>query len=187
MLGLVQLVLADMLIQEAGGPRLYEEVCRQAHIDPHTVFRIDKDYEDGQALKMFVATAEALGVEVPKVLAVFADAFVRDSLMRFPVFFEMSANSREFLERQPKVHGCLAMAVRGHSGGDAAAGKFEITAIPGGIRTRYRSRNRLAALYVALAERIIAHYEDDATVTVLDDITGTDCRIDVVWHDRDDS
>lgn len=183
MLGLVQLVLSEMLIEEAGGARLYEEVCRQAHIDPHAVFRLDRDYDDGQALKMFEATADVLGIELQKVLAVFADAFVRDSLTRFPVFFEMAANSREFLERQPKIHGCLAMAVRGDVGGDAASRKFEITPIAGGIQTRYRSRNCLAALYVALAERIIAHYEDQATVTVLDDIFAPDCRIEVVWHD----
>jgi hypothetical protein len=43
---------------------------------------------------------------------VYAEYFGRDSLRRWPVWFSMSANAREFLERQQTIHNTFATGVR---------------------------------------------------------------------------
>jgi hypothetical protein len=114
----------------------------------------------------------------------YAEVFCRDALSRFPKWFEMSANSREFLERQVTIHNVFASGVRDPGARKAVADKFHIEKRPGEIVTHYRSPNRLCSMYKSLARWLFRHYGDEATIEEPKCMLRGDeeCELHVVWR-----
>lgn len=181
MLGLIPLIIESTLKGLPNGEIAYIDVCQRVGFEPDQKFRLDTNYDDKKVLSMIDAAADVLGIARSEVLSAFADTFIAEANRRFPKFFEMSRDSRDFLERQPAIHACLSSGVEGLETREAVKSKFEVEKISGGIITHYKSPNCLGALYVALAERVIKHYSDTATITPLDDINASECRIQIVW------
>ena len=181
MLGLIPAVMMKML-REEGGQQAYKKVCEAARVAPIDQYRLDKEYGDREVVRMFEAAEAVLGMARPQLMDAYAQAFLRDALVRFPVFFKMAKNSREFLERQPGIHCCMASAVADKRRREEIIERFEIEHHRSGIIAYYRSHNRMAALYVSLAKAIVEYYEDEATITPLDDLAAHDCRIRIDWQ-----
>jgi len=88
----------------------------------------------------------------------------KDALKRWPVWFKMSGNSRDFLERQQAIHNSLAAGVCEESKRRAVADKFRIDKNGDEIITHYRSENQHCSLYKTLARWIIRYYGDEASI-----------------------
>ena len=184
MLGLIPRVIRLTLESLPDGNNIYVEVCKRVGFEPDASFRLDTNYDDQKVLSMIDEAATVLGVPRHTVVEAFADMFIAESRERFPKFYDMAKNSREFLERQPAIHACLSSGVEGLETREAVKSKFKVETVAGGIVTHYRSANCFAALYVTLAERIIKYYGDTATVTTLDDINASYCRVKIIWDEE---
>ena len=117
-------------------------------------------------------------------MEVYADVFGRDAMTRFSTWFEMSSNSREFLERQITIHNVFASGVRDPEARKAVEDKFRIEKLEGEIVTHYRSPNRLCSLYKALARWMFKHYGDQAVIQEPRCMKrgDTECEIHVIWQ-----
>jgi hypothetical protein len=163
MIGLIQRVLFD-LVEEKGGRRAVEKVKERAGVPADKIFRIGEVYPDDEWLRLLAATCEVLGVSETEAMEAYAETFGRDALTRFPKWFEMSANSRQFLERQIAIHNMFASGLRDPEARRAVTDKFRIETRDDEIVTHYRSPNQLCTLYVALARWMFRHYGDEATI-----------------------
>lgn len=164
MVGLIQKILFDLIETSAGADAL-AEVKRRAEIPVDKVFRIDEVYDDEEWRRMFAATCNVLNITQEQAEEVFADFFYKDSLKRWPMWFKMSKNAREFLARQPAVHNGFATGVLDAESRRAINDKFELEQRDQELVVHYRSPNKLCGLYMALARRIIRHYGDEAEVS----------------------
>ena len=114
----------------------------------------------------------------------YADVFCRDAMTRFSTWFEMSSNSREFLERQVTIHNVFASSVRDPEARKAVEDKFRIEKLENEIVTHYRSPNRLCSMYKALARWMFKHYGDHAAIEEPRCMKrgDTECEIHVIWQ-----
>jgi hypothetical protein len=166
MVGLIQKVLLD-LVQECNGPDAVVAVREAAGVPPKREFRIGVNYDDAECRRLFDAAQRHLGLDDGAFWGRYADAFFVDALGRWPVWFEMSGNAREFLERQPVIHNCFASGLREQAERRVVSDKFRVAeGDPHELVVTYRSPNRLSALYVALARRVLKHYGEEAAVVV---------------------
>jgi hypothetical protein len=182
MVGLIQKMLLD-LVEEEGGAGAVSEVRRRAGVPADRIFRIGEVYPDEEWQRLLCAAREVLHYSEAEAMDAYAEVFGRDALARFPMWFDMSANSREFLERQITIHNVFASGVRDPEARKAVVDKFRIEKLPDEIVTHYRSPNRLCALYKSLARWMFRHYGDEA---VIDEqkcmLRGDDeCEIHVIW------
>jgi hypothetical protein len=182
MLGLIQKLLLD-LVEERAGEQAVAEVLRLAGAPADRVFRIGEAYSDDEWQRLFRAACEVMHSSEAEIMDAYAEVFGRDALHRFPMWFRMSANSREFLERQATIHNVFASGVRDPGARKAVVDKFRIEKRPGEIVTHYRSPNRLCSLYKALARWMVRHYGDDATIEESKCMLRGDdeCEIHVAW------
>lgn len=154
MIGWVAHVLADFL-EEVGGAGLRAHAVAAAGFEAGVRFRLDADYADAACRAMLDAALARAGLTEEAAFAAFAPYFLARSRDAFPGFFEASGGSvRAFLLHQPETHNVLAAGLREGDSRAAVARKFAVEPTPTGVRLRYRSPNRLAGLYVAVARRL---------------------------------
>jgi hypothetical protein len=186
MVGLIQKILLDM-VEAEGGPEALAATCEAAGVPPDTPFRINVDYDDAACRRLFDAAAVHLGRSEPELMDLYADYFCRDALERWPVWFEMSANAREFLERQPVIDNGFARGLAGAGDHPAVRNKFCPAEGPDDeLVIHYRSPNRFSPLYVALAGWVLRHYGEKADITVRplpgeEDFPGEAVEICIRW------
>jgi hypothetical protein len=184
MVGLIQKVLLD-LVEEKAGIEAVSAVRLSAGVPPDRVFRIGEVYSDDEWQRLLRAACDVLRCNETEAMDAYAEVFGRDALSRFPKWFEMSANSREFLERQIVIHNVFASGVRDPEARKAVVDKFRIETHKDRIVTHYRSPNRLCSLYKSLARWMFRHYGDDAVVEEHKcmDRGDDECEIHVIWKE----
>lgn len=182
MVGLVQKLLMD-LIEESAGADAVAEVKRRADVPADRVFRMDEVYDDEEWRRLLVATCDVLELTPDQAEQAFADYFCKDALQRWPMWFQMSKNAREFLLRQPAIHNGFATGVRDAESRQAITDKFEVEEKDQDLVVHYRSPNKLCGLYMKLAKWIINHYGDNATVNEKQCSKNghAECEIHVQW------
>src|SRR5215510_2324015 len=185
MIGLIQKILLD-LVEEKAGPEAVTTVKRAAGVPLDRIFRIGEVYSDTEWQNLLSATCGILGADEDQVMELYADVFGRDALIRFSKWFEMSANSREFLERQITIHNVFASGVLDPASRKAVVDKFRIERFDDKIVTHYRSPNKLCSLYKALARWMFNHYGDQAAIEETKCMHRGDdeCEIHVIWKLR---
>lgn len=103
----------------------------------------------------------------------------------FPRFFEMCADSREFLLRQPDIHGMLAAGLHDVAQRKAIADKFAVVErSDSAIEVTYRSANRLCALYRSLAHASARVYGETLSIETQHCACkdgGDHCKMIVTW------
>ena len=182
MIGLIQKVLFD-LVEDRAGTEALMEVKRSAGVPLDRVFRLGEVYSDAEWQDLLCAACRVLGMDEEHVMELYADEFGRDALARFSKWFEISANSREFLERQVTIHNVFASGVCDPDSRKAVVDKFRIETFDDKIVTHYRSPNKLCSLYRALARWMFKHYGDDAVIEETKCMHRGDdeCEIHVIW------
>jgi len=182
MVGLMHKMVLGMVESEAGKDAV-REVYRRAGIPADTVHRISENYDDAEWRRLLEVAFEVLDLSAERGVELLADYFLTDALERWPSWFEMSENSREFLKRQPAIHNGFYTGIRDSEMRRKLRDKFHVEERAGVLVTRYRSPNQLCGLYVALARWIIQHYGDTGSV---EHVTCTqqgspDCEIHIRW------
>lgn len=159
MIGWVPYVLVGFLDQ-IGGAETRRAALADVGLDPDaTRFHLDTDLPDPACRRIIEASCARLGVTEVQAFALFAPYFLTRARTDFPGFFRGVAGTREFLLRQPAIHNCLAAGLRDPQR-RAVADKFRVEATPRGVRVHYNSPNRLAALYVAVAQELARGYDE---------------------------
>lgn len=182
MVGLIPKILID-LVRATGGDAAMNRVKASVGMSPEQEFKLNVVYSDADWARLVSTACEVLGITLEQAEDAFADYFLKDALTRWPMWFTLSKNSREFLLRQPAIHNSLAAGVIQEQQRSAVADKFRIEETPDTIVTHYRSPNRHCGLYKALARGIIQHYGDTATIEErLCAKQGADeCQIHIHW------
>ena len=156
--------LLSAFIEEVAGPAVRREVLAAAGSDPDLPFRLDATYADAACRRILDVACARLGVTEEAAFEAFAPFFLARSRAAFPGFFAHRPDVRDFLLHQPEVHNTLAAGLA-EGEREHVARKFRAQALPGGVRIFYRSPNRLAGLYAAVARRL--GEECGQTVTVV--------------------
>jgi len=182
MVGLIQKVLFDLLA-EVGGPQVVAQVRLRAGIPEDRRFRLDTVYPDDEWQRLLAATGEVLGKSQDELERAYADYFGRDALRRWPAWFEMSANARQFLERQQTIHNTFATGVRDAGARAGITDKFRLEKREHELVTHYRSPNQLCGLYKALAQWVLDHYREQAQIeeTSCTKHGDAECEIHIRW------
>jgi len=183
MVGLIHKLLFD-LVETLASPGAVLEVRQRAGIPAEKTFLMNEVYDDEEWQRLFAAACDVLNVTPQQAEEAFADVFYKDALNRWPVWFQMSKNAREFLERQPRIHNGFATGVQNPDQSRAINDKFRLESAENELVMHYRSPNRLCGLYQALARRIIDHYADLATVQEVCCLKNEDpeCEIHIRWQ-----
>ena len=163
MLGLMPKILMDF-VGTAHGERAALEIRDRAACPLELEFRINEVYEDGLWLKLVIATCETLECSTDTLEEDFAHYFLKDAQQRWPAWFKMSKNARQFLERHPAVHNNFADAVRDAESREQIKDKFRIEKLDNKLITHYRSPNRHCHLYVSLAKEVLNLYGEEAAI-----------------------
>lgn len=166
MLGLVYRLLFKM-VADKGGPEAVARVRAQAGVDEARVYRMNEPYPDDEWQRIFAAACDVLDVAPGKAEKLFAECFFADAYARFPKWFEMCKTARELLELQPVIHNGFATGLQAPAERHKVIDKFRVDAQDDRIVTHYRSPNKLCGFYVALVERVLAHYGERAEITML--------------------
>lgn len=182
MVGLIHKVFFD-LVRSIGGEDAVTEVRRRAGVPSGREFHLNITYDDAEWRRLLQAARDIAGLTPEAMDEAYADAFARDALVRWPMWFEMADNSRAFIEMQPTIHNSLASGVADRISRQAIRDKFRVERRGSGTITYYRSSNRHCGLYKALARRIIEHYGDEATIDEPRCMhTGSsECEIHIHW------
>jgi len=182
MIGLIQKILFD-LVEERAGLDALDEVKRSAGVPLDRIFRLGEVYSDAEWQSLLSAACRVLNADEEEFMELYADEFGRDALARFSKWFEISENSREFLERQITIHNVFASGVRDPDSRKAVVDKFRIETFDEKIVTHYRSPNKLCSLYKALARWMFRYYGDEAVVEETKCMHRGDeeCEIHVIW------
>lgn len=182
MVGLIQKILFDM-IREIGGEQGLLEVKRLANVPLDKEFQINLVYSDEEWQRLLDAATQLLNVTREEVDAIYAEYFMKDSLKRFPTWFNMSKNSYEFLSIQPTIHNCFATGVADQQSRDEINDKFRVEKFPNKLITHYRSPNHHCGLYKALAQCVINHYQDQASIEEKQCMKQNhdECEIHIQW------
>lgn len=186
MVGLIQTVLMN-LVEAEGGPTATADVRRMAGVPEDRVFRIDENYDDAEFRRLLVSTCERLGLTTEQAVSAFARAFYEDSIQRWPTWFKLSGNAREFLKRQPTIHNGFATGVTDSGARAAIRDKFKLTEADDRLIVRYKSPNQLCGVYVELASIILSHYGETATIEQPRCAMRGDeaCEIHIIWPSGD--
>jgi len=182
MVGLIFKVLIE-LVKTVGGDDAVTKVKLKAQVPPDKDYKLNAAYDDAEWGRMVGATCAVLGLTAEQAEAAYADYFFKDALARWPMWFKMSKNSREFLLRQPAIHNSLAAGISEAAQRSAIADKFRIETTADGIVTHYRSGNGHCGLYKNLARCIVNHYGDEATIEERQCMKhgAAECEIHVRW------
>jgi hypothetical protein len=182
MVGLIQKVLFD-LAEVTGGPEAVTAIRREAGIPDDRFYRLDTVYSDEEFQRLLRAACNVLGMTQDEIEVAYADFFGRDSLRRWPTWFETSVNARQFLERQQTIHNTFATGVRDAEARKGIRDKFHLEKFDHELVTHYRSPNNLCGLYKELARWVLEHYQEEATLeeTRCTKRGDPECEIHIRW------
>ena len=182
MLGLIPKILMD-LVNNVYGAEAASEIRRRANCAQDLEFRINEVYDDELWRNLLVASTEVLQVPSETLEEAYAGYFLKDAQKRWPAWFKMSKNAREFLERHPAVHNNFADGVRDPASRDLIRDKFRLEKLENKIITHYRSPNRHCHLYVSLANEVLKLYDEDASIEQVKCVKRGDeeCEIWISW------
>ncbi len=139
-------------------------------------FRLDTEYGDAECCALVAAIADVTGGATETVFDEIADFFLDWAEQTFPGFFAVAPDTRRFLMMQPEIHNSLACGLRS-SGQRKVAEKFRAVELPDGIRMHYRSSNRLAYFYCALARNLAARRGEIAEISFIEGDTASSAAI----------
>jgi hypothetical protein len=134
------------------------ETLAEAGLPPDRVYSLNEPYADSEAQRLTAAALQRVSLEDV------AEAFFKDTLMRFPTFFEMCNTSRAFLEMQPEIHNTFAHGLQRPEEREAVRYKFRLEKLEDELVVHYRSPHRLCDMYKAIAQHVFQHYGDKATI-----------------------
>lgn len=182
MVGLIHKILFGM-IDNAAGETAIAAIRQGAQVPIDREFRIDENYDDMEFQKLLATTCESLGLSQDQAEAAFATAFYNDSIQRWPTWFRISRNAREFLKRQPAIHNGFATGVSDPEARKAIRDKFALREEDDRLIVHYKSPNNLCGVYIKLAELILQHYGESAKIEQKTCSRRGDeaCEIHVVW------
>lgn len=183
MIGLVHRLLFKFVEQTASLDAV-AAVKRRAEVPLERDFRWGEAYDDAEWRRLLAAAIVVLEVPPDQAIEAFGRFFYEDALTRWPTWFEMSQNAREFLERQPRIHNGFATGLQDPAERKAINEKFQIRSTPDETIVRYVSPNQLCGLYKALARCIIDHFEDTAIIEETRCLKQGDphCEIHIYWQ-----
>lgn len=183
MVGLIQKLLLDM-VESANGPEGVRELKRRAGVPEDQIYRMDEVYSDEECMRLLAAACEVLQVSQAEAEVAYADFFFNDAKKRWPMWFKMSKNSREFLQRQPAIHNGFATSFEDLELRKGINDKFSMVGTESSLVVTYRSPNQLCGLFKTLAQWIIDYYEDEATFEEKSCMKNGDpeCEIHIHWH-----
>ena len=182
LVGLIHHMLLDW-IKARGGVEAVSEVKRRARVPAQKQFRLSEVYDDEEFQRLLAAVGEVLGLSQSQLEDEFAAACFEDLLGRWPTFFRISRNAREFLERQPAIHNSFASGALNPADRQGITDKFRLERLEKETVTHYNSVNRLCGFYMAIARSVIDYYEDQATIEELQCMRKGDpeCEIHIRW------
>lgn len=182
MVGLICKILID-LVRAKGGEDAVVKVKQKADVPLEKDYKLNIIYSDAEWQRLFGAACDVLQVTRNQAEGAYADFFCKDAINRWPMWFQMSKNSREFLERQPAIHNSLGACISDESQRHAVSDKFLIEQSDDGIVTHYNSPNQHCGLYKALAWWIIHHYGDEAIIEerLCMKHGASECEIHIRW------
>ncbi len=175
MVGLIQKLLLD-LVRQQGGPETVQKVKQLARVPEEQEFSINEVYDDKQWQSLLAAACDVLHLTPDEAEQAYATYFFEDAKQRWPMWFTMAGNAREFLEQQPTIHNGFAVGQQDATSRDAINDKFKIESLPAASIVRYESPNALCGLYKALVNRVLDHYGEVA------DIDETQCAKQGAGH-----
>ena len=152
MIGWVPHVMSTFL-DEVAGSEVRRDILAEAGFAPDQRFRLDAPYADVACRRILDVACVRLGVDEAAAFALFAPFFLARGREMFPPFFDRRPRVRDFLLHQPEVHNTLSAGLADAQRGCVAA-KFRVEPVPSGVRVFYRSPNRLAGLYAAVAQQL---------------------------------
>ena len=162
--GLIPKMLVDF-VEGSGGPEAAAAVRSAGGFEPDEEIRMDRSIARDRWLTMLSKGLDILGVAPEEGEEAFAEFFYEDAKARWPVWFGLANNSRDFLEMVPTIHNSLATGTMEPGLRARAADKFRIERVSDNeIITHYRSPNGHCGLYKALARKIITHFGDEGSV-----------------------
>lgn len=145
-------------IESRYGHEAVVHTLAEAGLPSDRVYRLNEPYADSEAQRLTAAAAQRISVED------IAEAFFKDTLARFPTWFEMCKTSRQFLEMQPEIHNTFGLGLQRPEERDAVRDKFRLEKLDDELVVHYRSPNRLCDMYKAIARHVFLHYQDQATI-----------------------
>jgi predicted hydrocarbon binding protein len=145
-------------IEKRYGHEAVLQLLSDADVPADRTYRLNVPYSDSEALRLSAAAFQLLSVEDV------AEAFFKDTLVRFPTWFEMCKTSREFLEMQPEIHNTFAHGLQRPEERDAVRDKFRLEKLADELVVHYRSPNRMCDMYKGIARHVFRHYQENATI-----------------------
>jgi heme-NO-binding protein len=145
-------------IESRHGHSAVLEALAEAGFPPDCLFRLNEPYPDAGAERLLAAATGRISVED------IAEAFFKDTIERFPTWFAMCKNSRQFLEMQPEIHNTFAVGLAMPEDRQAVRDKFRLEKFADELVVHYRSPHRLCDMYKAIADHVFRHYQDKATI-----------------------
>src|SRR5262249_46603962 len=124
-------------IEKRHGHEGVVQTLAEAGLSSDRVYRLNEPYADSEAQRLMVAASQRISVED------IAEEFFRDTLERFPTWFEMCKTSRQFLEMQPEIHNTFAHGLQRPEERDAVRDKFRLEKLHDELVVHYRSPNCL--------------------------------------------
>jgi len=166
MIGLIPKLLLDLVEAEAG-EEAAQEVRRSAGTPLDRQFRLGDPYPDTECLQLLEATCAVLSFSQEATEQAYAKFFIADALERWPAWFEMAPDAEAFLSMVPTIHNSLASGIVDPLARSAINDKFDIVRYPNKLVVTYRSGNHLCGLYRHLAQAVLDHYDEQATIEEL--------------------
>ena len=171
----LQLVLNA--IERRHGYDAVVQTLAEAGLPADRTYRLNEPYSDGEAQRLSAAAFQRVSLED------IAEAFFKDTLVRFPMWFEMCKTSRQFLEMQPEIHNTFALGLHRPEERDAVRDKFRLEKLDDELVVHYRSPNRLCEMYKAIANHVFEHFHEKATIHELRCMNRGDveCELRIRW------
>lgn len=184
MVGLIHRLLLEMLHPMVGAEGI-TRILQQAGIPADTEFRLDTNYPEAEFDGLLQAILDETGLPQPQLEQIYARFFLADAKKRWPTWFSMSANGREFLLRQPKIHNGFASAMLNEADRSRINDKFMFEEGDSAITVHYRSPHRLCGLFKCLAQEVLDHYQEQARISESLCLKQGDreCCIHIAWED----
>ena len=145
-------------VEKRHGHAAVVQTLEEAGLPADRAYRLNEPYADSEAQRLSVAASGRISMED------IAETFFEETLVRFPTWFEMCKNSREFLEMQPEIHNTFAIGLQMPEDREAVRDKFHLEKLDDELVVHYRSPNAMCHMYKAIAQHVFQHYQDKATI-----------------------